>query len=103
MAKQFNKNFLEELFSTIKLRDKSKQIESYTKNLLKQGKNKIAKKIIEESSELIIDYLNGSKQRVIEEASDLLYHLMVLLYSKKISIKEIEKELMKRKKNVRQK
>ena len=103
MAKRFNENFLEALYSIIKQRDKSKRINSYTKSLLKQGKNKIAQKIIEESSELIIDYLNGSKKRVIEEASDLLYHLMVLLYSKKISIKEIEKELMKRKKNVRQK
>ena len=103
MDKRFKKNFLEVLFSTIKQRDKSKRINSYTKNLLKKGKNKIAQKIIEESSELIIDYLNGSKKRVIEEASDLLYHLMVLLYSKNISIKDIEKELNSRKKNVRQK
>ena len=102
MTKKINENILEQLFLTIKLRDKGKRINSYTKSLLKQGKNKIAQKIIEESSELIIDYINGSKKRVIEEASDLLYHLMVLLYSKKISIKEIEKELTKRKKNVQQ-
>ena len=103
MVKKLNNNFLEELLSTIEVRDRSKRINSYTKTLLKQGKNKIAKKINEESSELIIDYLNGSKKRVIEEASDLLYHLLVLLYSRKISIKDIEKELKKRKKNVRQK
>ena len=103
MAKKINYNFLEELFFKIEQRDKSKEINSYTKSLLKKGKNKIAQKIGEESSELIIDYLNGSKKRVIEEASDLLYHLMVLLYSKKISVKEIEKELTKRKKNVRYK
>ena len=103
MAKKINNNFLEALFFKIEQRDKSKEINSYTKSLLKKGKNKIAQKIGEESSELIIDYLNGSKKRVIEEASDLLYHLIVLLYSKKISIKEIEKELIKRKKNVRRK
>ena len=103
MVKKFDSNFLDELFSTIKQRDKNKRASSYTKSLLKQGKNKIAQKICEESSELIIDYLNGSKKRVIEEASDLLYHLMVLLYSRKISIKEIEKELIKRKKDVRHK
>ena len=102
MTKRFNENFLEALFFKIEQRDKSKKINSYTKSLLKKGKNKIAQKIGEESSELIIDYLNGSKKRVIEEASDLLYHLMVLLYSKNISIKEIEKELVKRKKNVQQ-
>ena len=94
-------NFLEELFSTIKQRDKNKKKDSYTKNLLKQGKKKIAQKIGEESTELILDYLSGTKKRVIEETSDLLYHLMVLLYSKNISIKDIEKELEKRKKNVR--
>ena len=103
MLKKINNNFLEILFSTIEKRDKSKKANSYTKSLLKQGKNKIAQKIGEESSELIIDYLRGSKKRVIEEASDLLYHLMVLLYSKKISIKDIEKELTKRKNDVRHK
>ena len=100
MIKKINKNFLEELFSTIKQRDQNKNKNSYTNNLLQQGKNKIAQKIGEETAELIVDYLNGTKKRVIEETSDLLYHLMVLLYSKKISIKEIEKELAKRKKNV---
>ena len=103
MAKKINNNFLEALFFKIEQRDKSKEINSYTKSLLKKGKNKIAQKIGEESSELIIDYLNGSKKRVIEEASDLLYHLIVLLYSKKISIKDIEKELTKRKNDVRHK
>jgi len=101
MIKKFKKNFLEELLSTIKQRDKNEKKDSYTKNLLKQGKKKIAQKISEESTELILDYLNGTKKRVIEETSDLLYHLMVLLYSKNISIKDIEKELAKRKKNVR--
>ena len=47
--------------------------------------------------ELIIDFLNGSKKRTIEEAADLIYHLLVLLYSKKITINDIKKELAKRK------
>ena len=97
-----NLNFLDELFITIKKRAKSKGKNSYTKKLLKGGKKNIAQKIGEESSELIIDYLSGSKKRVIEEASDLIYHLFVLLHSKKINLNDIEKELKKRK-NVRQK
>ena len=97
-----NLNFLEELFNTIEKKDKSKDVKSYTKSLLKSGKNKIAQKVGEESSELIIDYLNGSKKRTIEEASDLIYHLFILLYSKKITLSDIKKELLKRK-NVRQK
>ena len=80
------KDFLQELFSIISLKAKSKDRNSYTKLLLKSGKNKIAQKVSEESGELVIDYLNGSKKRTIEEASDLIYHLFVLLYSKKPSL-----------------
>ena len=94
-------NFLEELFQTIEKRSRSKDNKSYTKQLLKKGKNAIAQKVGEESSELIIDYLNGSKKRTIEEACDLIYHLFVLLYSKKIKLEDIKKELKKRQ-NVRQ-
>ena len=100
MKKQDSLDFVEELYSTIRSRARSKKKNSYTNLLLKKGKNKIAQKIGEESTELIIDYLNGSKKRTVEEASDLIYHLLVLLYSKKISIKDIKKELTKRK-NVR--
>ena len=87
---------LKELFKIIKNKSKSKDNKSYTKQLLMQGNNKIAQKVGEESFELIIDYLNGSKKRTIEEASDLIYHLFVLLYSKKIKIEDIEAELFKR-------
>ena len=100
MKKQESLNFIEELYSIIRSRARSKKKNSYTNLLLKKGKNKIAQKIGEESTELIIDYLNGSKKRTVEEASDLIYHLLVLLYSKNISIKDIKKELTKRK-NVR--
>ena len=94
--------FLQELFNTIQKKDKSKEKKSYTKALLKSGKNKIAQKVSEESSELIIDYLNGSKKRTIEEASDLIYHLFVLLHSKNIKLEDIKKEL-KNRSNVRRK
>ena len=94
--------FLQELFNTIQKKAKSKEKRSYTKALLKSGKNKIAQKVSEESSELIIDYLNGSKKRTIEEASDLIYHLFVLLHSKKIKLEDIKKELKSRR-NVRRK
>ena len=88
--------FLQDLFNIIQKKAKSKEKKSYTKALLKSGKNKIAQKVSEESSELIIDYLNGSKKRTIEEASDLIYHLFVLLHSKKIKLEDIKKELKSR-------
>ena len=94
--------FLQKLFYTIQKKAKSKEKKSYTKALLKSGKNTIAQKVSEESSELIIDYLNGSKKRTIEEASDLIYHFFVLLHSKKINLEDIKKELKSRR-NVRRK
>jgi phosphoribosyl-ATP pyrophosphohydrolase len=95
-----NINFLDHLFKNIEKKAKGKDKNSYTRLLLKNGKKKIAQKLGEESSELIIDYLDGSKKRTIEEASDLIYHLFVMLYSKKINLRDIEKEL-KRRENVR--
>ena len=98
-------NFFQELYFIINKRAKSGKKDSYTNFLLKKGPKTIAKKIGEESSELIIDYLKGSKKRIIEETADLIFHIMLLLYSKKITIKDIENELKKRRKykNVRPK
>jgi len=91
-----------DLFLTIEERKKVKSKKSYTSKLLKEGEKKIAQKFGEESIELIIDYLKGTKKRTIEEATDVIYHLFVLLSSKKISYQDIQKELIKRK-NVRRK
>jgi phosphoribosyl-ATP pyrophosphohydrolase len=91
-----NLDSLENLFEIIELSSQSKNNKSYTRFLLKSGKNKIAQKVGEESVELIIDYLNGTKKRTVEEACDLIYHLFVLLHSKKINLNDIKKELNKR-------
>ncbi len=92
---------IEQLYRLIEDRVNSKNKNSYTKKLIKLGSKKIAQKFNEESGELIIDYLNGTKKRTIEEAADVIYHLLVLLKSKKISLNEINKELTKRNNNVR--
>ena len=92
-----NRNEFDELFSTIISRSQSNLKNSYTKKLLKEGSKKIAQKVGEESIELIIDYLKGSKKRTVEEAADVIYHFLVLLKSKKISILDLYKELEKRK------
>ena len=87
---------IEKLYEIIELRIKNKSENSYTNKLLKEGPKKIAQKFGEESTELIVDYLNGSKKRTIEEAVDVIYHMLVLLKSKKIKIKDINKEITKR-------
>ncbi|MDC1047226.1 phosphoribosyl-ATP diphosphatase [Alphaproteobacteria bacterium] len=91
-----------DLFSIIEDRKNSKSKKSYTSGLFKEGEKKIAQKFGEESVELIIDYLKGTKKRTIEEATDLIYHLFVLLSSKKINYQDIQQELIKRN-NVRRK
>ena len=88
------------LYKTIESRKTSKNKNSYTRKLYKEGEKKIAQKFGEESAELIIDFLKGSKKRTTEEAIDVIYHLFVLLSSKKIKFNELEKEILKRK-NVR--
>ena len=88
---------IEDLNKILSNRIKNNKKDSYTNKLLKLGPKKIAQKFGEESSELIIDFLRGSKKRTIEEAVDVIYHLIVLLKSKKITINEIHKELDKRK------
>ena len=89
-----------DLYKIIESRKASKNKKSYTRKLFKEGEKKIAQKFGEESSELIIDFLKGSKKRTTEEAIDVIYHLFVLLSSKKIKFNELEKEILKRK-NVR--
>ena len=88
---------IEELYEIINDRVKTNKKKSYTNNLLKSGPKKVAQKFGEEASELIIDFLKGSKKRTIEEAVDVIYHFLVLLKSKKITMNEIHKELDKRK------
>ncbi len=87
---------IEKLYEVIEDRVKKKSKKSYTNKLIKLGPKKIAQKFGEEANELIIDYLKGSKKRTIEEAVDVVYHLLVLLKSKKITIKQINKEISKR-------
>ena len=88
---------IEDLNEIINERVKTGKKNSYTNKLLKLGPKKIAQKFGEEASELIIDFLKGSKKRTTEEAVDVIYHLLVLLKSKKITMNDIHKELENRK------
>ncbi len=69
---------------------------SYTNYLFREGVDKICKKIGEESAETIIAAKNDSKEELTYEASDLLYHLAVLLNNQGVTFDELFKELTKR-------
>ena len=69
---------------------------SYTATLFKKGKNFCIKKFMEEARELAVSSKYSNKKNIVHEASDLLYHFLVLLEFKKISIASIMKELKRR-------
>ncbi len=69
---------------------------SYTTSLFRKGVNRMAQKVGEEAVETVIEATNGTDEKFIEEASDLLYHLVVLLTSKGYSLDDLGNELKKR-------
>ena len=69
---------------------------SYTSKLFDRGVNKIAQKVGEEAVETVIEAVAGNREAMIYEASDLIYHLLVLLEAAGCSIADLEAELARR-------
>lgn len=69
---------------------------SYTTSLFQAGVNRMAQKVGEEAVETVIEATNGTDDRLIYEASDMIYHLIVLLTSKGMRIEDLANELKKR-------
>ena len=69
---------------------------SYTTSLFQKGLNRMAQKVGEEAVETVIEAVNGTDEGFLYEASDMIYHLIVLLTSKGYSLTDIAKELEKR-------
>jgi len=88
--------FLTELQDFINLRKQQMPEGSYTTKLFKDGINKIAQKVGEEALETVIEATNGTDEHLVYEASDLLYHLIVLLAEKGLRIEDIATELHRR-------
>lgn len=91
-------NTLFALEETVDQRKHSDSSSSYTKYLFDSGIDKILKKVGEEASEVIIASKNDDIDPLIDEISDLLYHLMVLLREKNISVASILSRLRSREK-----
>ncbi len=88
--------FLSELQDFIDRRKAEMPEGSYTTSLFNKGVNKIAQKVGEEALETVIEATNGSNKHLIYEASDLLYHLIVLLTDKGLRIEDVANELHRR-------
>ena len=86
---------LEKLFNDLlKRKDTDKEI-SYTSTLLENNKM-LARKISEESIELILEYLENNRDKIIKESADLLYHLSVMWISANVRPEDVWYELQKR-------
>lgn len=88
--------FLTELQDFINKRHEEMPEGSYTTSLFKDGLNRMAQKVGEEALETVIEATNGTNERLIYEASDMFYHLIVLLTNKGLRIEDIAKELQVR-------
>ena len=88
--------FLQDLQDFIEKRHEEMPEGSYTTRLFRDGVNKMAQKMGEEALETVIEATNGTNEKLIYEAADMLYHLEVLLTSKGLRIEDIALELQKR-------
>ena len=91
-----SQGFIRELEAVVKGRHEQMPEKSYTPSLFKAGTPRMAQKVGEEAVETVIEAVKGDDERMIYEASDLIYHLLVLLVSKGYGIADLEKELVKR-------
>ena len=87
---------LKDIYNMIDDRNKNPKENSYTNYLLNQGIDKICKKIGEEASETIIAAKNDNKNDLIGEISDLVYHVLVLMYDRKLKLDDIKDKLIER-------
>jgi len=85
-----------DLYETILDRKQNPTSASYTVRLFDAGQDEICKKVGEEAIEVIIAAKGQGKQRIIEEISDLTYHLLVLMVENQVTPNEILGELEQR-------
>ncbi len=85
--------FVRSLSALIQGRHQALPEGSYTTKLFLKGPKAIGKKVVEEAGEAVIEAVDGNRDRFIYEASDLVYHLLVLMESMDVSLSDLEKEL----------
>ncbi len=89
-------SFLKYLEEIVEKRKEALPSDSYTASLIKGGLEKVSGKVREESEELIQAAQREGKERTIEEAADLMYHLLVLFVYQGIKLSEVEEKLRER-------
>lgn len=89
-------NILNSIYNEIVDRDINPIENSYTNYLLNEGTNKICKKIGEEATETVIAALSEGKEELVGEISDLIYHTLVLMYNKQVTLQDVKLKLEER-------
>jgi phosphoribosyl-ATP pyrophosphohydrolase len=87
---------LQQLADRVKERAAASPDVSYTRRLLDKGLTHCAKKLGEEAVETVLAAVNEGQDRLVAEAADLLYHLLVVLECRGIALSEVEAELARR-------
>ena len=87
---------LEKLAATIAARKGADPESSWTAKLLSKGPEKCAEKFGEEAVEAIIEAVKGDRARLTSEAADVLYHLLVMLAARDVTLEDVLKELERR-------
>jgi phosphoribosyl-ATP pyrophosphohydrolase/phosphoribosyl-AMP cyclohydrolase len=82
-------SFLATLESIIVSRAQDPKQDSYTASLLSAGPKRIAQKVGEEGVELAIAVVDGDRDEIVNEAADLVYHLLVLLRSQDLGLQDV--------------
>ena len=88
-----SEGFIRHLQSVVQQRHRDMPEGSYTTKLFIKGVKKIAQKVGEEAVESVVEAVDGNRDRFIYEASDMIYHLLVLMEQMGCSIEDIEREL----------
>jgi phosphoribosyl-ATP pyrophosphohydrolase len=89
---------IKELYATILDRKENPSEKSYTSSLFAEGLPRMAQKVGEEGTEVVVAALSQDNARLVEEIADLAYHVLVLMAAKGLSPQDVAAELEKRKK-----
>ena len=87
---------IKKLYRIIEDRKLKMPKDSYVASIFRLGEDRIIQKVGEEAIEVVIAAKNTNKKRIISEVADLLFHLLILLIMKNITLSNIEKELESR-------
>ena len=87
---------LEELERIVAARASASPDDSWTARLLAKGPDKVAEKFGEEAVEALIEAVKGDRDRLTSEAADVLFHLLVMLHARGVSVAEVMAELARR-------